>query len=141
MITELAVERVEFSCGHCWRQWTVDYDVQRYTDESGADWEYFALDASPAASPYTPDGAQPCPGCGRRWVGRLLARRAVPTPPGRADAPRQAVTDASSHRPERHRAPALGAHAHRQPVQPGPPSPGSWDAASALRPASERRTV
>ncbi|MEU1274251.1 hypothetical protein [Streptomyces sp. NPDC005799] len=32
MITELAVERVEFTCGSCRHRWSVDYDVRRYRD-------------------------------------------------------------------------------------------------------------
>ncbi|WP_063770725.1 hypothetical protein [Streptacidiphilus carbonis] len=126
MITELAVERVEFTCGHCWRQWSCDYDAQRYTDQDGHEWEYFGLDGRAAESPYTPRGAQACPGCGHRWVGRVLARRPVPTPPGLSERPREAVNDPIGHRAERHHAPLLGSHAHRQPVQPGPPSKGSW---------------
>jgi hypothetical protein len=139
MITELAVERVEFTCGHCWRQWTVDYDVQHYSDNDGQDWEYFSLDGRPAESPYAPRGAQPCPGCGRHWVGRILARRPVSTPPGLADRPREHVTDPTGHRAERRHAPMLGAHDHAQPVQPGPPGPGSWTGPEAESTTGERR--
>ncbi|RAG86116.1 hypothetical protein DN069_07990 [Streptacidiphilus pinicola] len=122
MITELAVERVEFTCGHCWHQWSCDYDVQRYTDDTSQDWEYFALDGHPAESPYTPSGAQPCPGCGGHWVGRILARRPVPTPPGADGWPREQVADPVGHRAERHHAPMLGARTHLQPDQLGPPA-------------------
>jgi hypothetical protein len=107
MITELAVERVEFTCGQCWRHWTVDYDVQHYRDEDGADWELFSHDGVGASSPYTADGGAPCPGCGRHWVGHLAARRLVPPAPGGATTPRHRITDLAGHRPERHDAPLL----------------------------------
>jgi hypothetical protein len=125
MIIELAVERVEFTCGHCWHRWSLDYDVQYYQDEHGQDWEYFYRDGIGVISPYTPDGAPPCPRCGRRWVGHLLARRPVPLPPGSAGTPRHKVTDLTDNRPERHAAPLLGAAAHQQPERqetaPAPP--------------------
>ncbi|MFE0332232.1 hypothetical protein ACFW08_36635 [Streptomyces sp. NPDC058960] len=114
MITELAVERVEFTCGSCWHRWSVDYDVQRSTDGHGDEWEYFYRDNTPVPSPYTLEGAPPCVHCGRRWVGRLVARRPVPLPGG-ADAPRSPVPGDGSHRPERHDAPMLPADAHSQP--------------------------
>ncbi|MGW0396003.1 hypothetical protein ACWDYJ_35115 [Streptomyces sp. NPDC003042] len=123
MITEMALERVEFTCGRCWYEWSLDYDVQQYSDDDagGRVWEYFSRDGIPVASPYTPAGAPPCPVCGRRWVGRLLARRPIPAPPGPARTPRQEITDAAGHRPERRSAPLLGAGAHTQPEQTGPP--------------------
>ncbi|GAA3387338.1 hypothetical protein [Streptomyces roseoviridis] len=122
MITELALERVHFACGRCWHEWSVDYDVQQYRDDQGSDWEYFSRDGASVPSPYTPAGAVPCPVCGRRWVGRILARRSIPTAPGPAETPRESVLDAPGHRPERHGAPLLGATAHGQPRQPGPPA-------------------
>ncbi|MFC6595072.1 hypothetical protein [Kitasatospora paranensis] len=121
MITELAVERVEFTCGQCWHHWTVDYDVQHYRDDDGADWELFSHDGIGAASPYTADGGAPCPGCGRHWVGHLAARRLVPPAPGGAATPRHRITDLAGHRPERHDAPLLsGSTAPRPAAGPRP---------------------
>ncbi|MEU6591421.1 hypothetical protein ABZ923_19730 [Streptomyces sp. NPDC046881] len=117
MITELAVERVEFTCGSCWHRWSVDYDVQRYRDALDAEWEVFYRDNTAVPSPYTPQDAPPCEYCGRRWVGRLVARRPVPLP-GDAEAPRSRVPVEGGHRPERHAAPMLHAAGHPQP-QPG----------------------
>ncbi|MFE9771306.1 hypothetical protein ACFYOV_06460 [Streptomyces sp. NPDC005931] len=122
MITELAVERVEFTCGGCWHRWSVDYDVQRSLDERGDEWEYFYRDNAAAPSPYTPDGAPPCEYCGRHWVGRLVARRPVPLP-GEAGAPRDRVPADAPHRPERHLAPLLEAGGHPQPAR--EPQPAS----------------
>ncbi|WP_251022374.1 hypothetical protein [Streptomyces sp. ISL-10] len=115
VITELAVERVEFTCGRCWHQWSADYDAQQYRDAEGDLWEYFSRDGIAVPSPYTPAGAPPCPLCGRRWVGRILARRPVPAPPGADHTPRLRITDRPGHRPERHGAPLLGAASHVQP--------------------------
>jgi hypothetical protein len=122
VITEMAVERVEFTCGRCWHEWSADYDVQQYRDEQGGQWEYFSRDGTPVPSPYTPAGAPPCPICGRRWVGRILARRPVPMPPGATHTPRLQITDASGHRSERHGARLLGSAAHVQPEPLGPPA-------------------
>jgi hypothetical protein len=117
MITELAVERVEFICGSCWHRWSVDYDVQRYRDALDAEWEVFYRDNIAVPSPYTPQGAPPCEHCGRRWVGRLVARRPVPLPGG-ADTPRSRVPAEGGYRPERHTAPMLHAAGHpRSPSQ------------------------
>lgn len=116
MITDMALERVEFTCGRCWYDWSIDYDVQQYSDEAGT-WEYFSRDGIPVPSPYTPAGASPCPLCGRHWVGRLLARRRIPAAPGAVDTPREKVTDVARHRPERRGAPLLGSTAHTQPGQ------------------------
>ena len=115
MITELALERVEFTCGHCWHQWSIDYDVQHYRDDDGNDWEYFYRDGIAAPSPYASEGAVPCPECGRHWVGHIVARREIPMPPGLRTTPRQPISDVAGHRPERHSAPPLGAQAHDQP--------------------------
>ncbi|MFF7353861.1 hypothetical protein ACFZA1_14580 [Streptomyces filipinensis] len=114
MITELAVERVEFTCGSCWHRWSVDYDVQRYRDALDAEWEVFYRDNAGVPSPYTPQGAPPCEHCGRRWVGRLVARRPVPLP-GDAEAPRSHVLAQGADRPERHTAPMLHSAGHPQP--------------------------
>ena len=123
MITELSLERVEFTCGHCWNQWSLDYDVQRYRDEAGRDWEYFYLDGVAVNSPYSTEGALRCPVCGRRWVGHIHARRPIPTAPGPSGTPRRAVADAAEHRPERYGAPRLGAYDHSQPRSGAPPCP------------------
>ncbi|WP_328767319.1 hypothetical protein [Streptomyces sp. NBC_00286] len=121
MITELAVERVEFTCGHCWRTWSADYDVQYYRDENGDEWEYFTRDGHGVPSPYDPQGAPACPVCGRRWVGRLTARRPAPVPPGAAGTPRLRMTvPRDQHRTDRHAAPPLEADAHEQPAQESP---------------------
>ncbi|CAL9355430.1 hypothetical protein [Streptomyces griseomycini] len=114
MITELAVERVGFTCGSCWHRWSVDYDVQRYRDALDAEWEVFYRDNAAVSSPYTLQGAPPCEHCGRRWVGRLVARRPVPLP-GDAEAPRSRVPAEGADRPERHDAPMLHAAGHPQP--------------------------
>lgn len=120
MITELAVERVEFTCGSCWHRWSVDYDVQRYLDDHGDEWEYFYRDNTAIPSPYTPQGAPPCES-GRRWGGRLVARRPVPLS-GDADVPRDHVPADGAHRPERHTAPMLHAAGHPQPQSDRRPS-------------------
>jgi len=86
MITELAVERVEFTCGHCWHGWSAEYDVLRHRDEDGTEHEQFSRDGIPVASPYSADGAPACPSCHRHWVGHLADRRVVPIPEGAAAA-------------------------------------------------------
>ncbi|WP_051970710.1 hypothetical protein [Kitasatospora azatica] len=78
MITERAVEHVEFTCGHCWHQWSADYEVQHYRDEDGSDWENFSHDGVPAGSPYSTEGAPACPECHRHWVGHLTSRHLLP---------------------------------------------------------------
>lgn len=116
MITELAVERVEFTCGHCWHPWSADYDVLHYRDEDGADWEYFSRDGNPVPAPYSVEGAPACPQChSGHWVGHLAARRLVPLPSGDLGEPRSSVGDLASHRSERYGAPPLDAAAHHQP--------------------------
>jgi hypothetical protein len=130
MITELAVERTEFTCGRCWYRWSIDYDVQHYRDDEGRDWEYFSRDGIVVASPYTPNGALPCTQCGHRWVGHVVARRPIPVPPGPGPTPRQRITDTAGHRPERHGAPMLGAAGHAQPEQLGPPDQAVGKASS-----------
>ncbi|MGR4880237.1 hypothetical protein ACIPUC_12470 [Streptomyces sp. LARHCF249] len=112
----MALERAEFTCGRCWHDWSIDYDVQQHSDEGGT-WEYFSRDGILVPSPYTPAGASPCPVCGRRWVGRLLARRPIPAAPRAAGTPGEKVTDAARHRPERRSAPLLHSTAHTQPEQ------------------------
>ncbi|MFI9819579.1 hypothetical protein ACIHFC_03735 [Streptomyces sp. NPDC052013] len=126
MITELAVERVEFTCGHCWHKWSADYDVQYYRDDNGDEWEYFTRDGIAVSSPYDLQGAPACPICGRHWVGRLIARRPVPVPPGTSGTPRSRITvPRDQHRTDRHTAPPLEADAHDQPAHQTPAtSPG-----------------
>ncbi|CQR62935.1 hypothetical protein ACFY4K_10870 [Streptomyces leeuwenhoekii] len=124
MITELAVERVEFTCGSCWHRWSADYDVQRHLDGQGQEWEYFSRDNAAVASPYTPEGAPPCPYCGRHWVGRLTARRPVPLA-GEPGAPRSRVPAEGTHRPERHAAPLLESAGHPQPAPGAAPEPSA----------------
>lgn len=136
VITELALERVEFTCGHCWHQWSIDYDVQHYRDDDGNDWEYFYRDGIAAASPYTAEGSVRCPECGRHWVGHVVARREIPAAPGSLDTPRQPIGDLAGHRPERHDVPLLGAQAHTQPKPLAAPA-GSDDRSGA----SERSGV
>lgn len=85
-----------------------------------AEWEYFSRDNVPVPSPYTPEGAPSCEHCGRRWVGRLVARRPVPLS-GDTGAPRSRVPAEGGHRPERHSAPMLHAAGHPQP-QSGTPA-------------------
>ncbi|MEK0098967.1 hypothetical protein WDA79_10795 [Streptomyces sp. A475] len=127
MITELAVERIDFTCGACWHRWSVDYDVQRYRDALDAEWEHFYRDNTAVPSPYTPAGAPPCEHCGRRWVGRLVARRPIPVA-GDAESLRSRIPAEGAHRPERHTAPLLKATGHLQ------PEPD----ARAARPSEER---
>ncbi len=81
MITELTMERVEFTCGHCWHRWTADYCVRHYQDEDGTDREDFSQHGLPAPSPYSADGAPACPECHRHWVGHLVGRRLEAPPP------------------------------------------------------------
>jgi hypothetical protein len=121
MITELAVERVEFTCGHCWHARSADYDVQHYRDDDGADWEYFSHDGIPVASPYSADGAPACPECHRHWVGHLAARRLIPLPSDEPARPRTGVTgDPTLHRPERHFAPPIPVTSHQLPAHQHP---------------------
>jgi hypothetical protein len=115
VLTELALERVEFTCGRCWRQWSTDYDVQHYRDDDGRSWEYFFQDGIAVGSPYTPEGAPPCPECGRHWVGHIVARRQIPTASGPHGTPRQLIADTAGYRQERHDAPPLRARDHSQP--------------------------
>ncbi|MDQ3763645.1 MAG: hypothetical protein M3460_19085 [Actinomycetota bacterium] len=61
MITDIAVERVEFRCPKSHWQSVVDYDVVLYADAEGDTWEFFSVDGVPTLSPYTVDGAPLCP--------------------------------------------------------------------------------
>ncbi|MFJ9666375.1 hypothetical protein ACIRPP_17440 [Streptomyces sp. NPDC101219] len=119
MITELAVERVAFTCGACGHRWSVDYDVQRYLDGHGDEWEYFHRDNTVVPSPYVPENAPACARCGHRQTGRLVARRPVPLP-GVAGEPRIRVPAHALLRPERHLAPLLRSDGHPQPARVDP---------------------
>ncbi|GHB49046.1 hypothetical protein GCM10010377_45030 [Streptomyces viridiviolaceus] len=69
MITELAVERLEFTCGQqVERRLRRAVLPRRERDE----WEYFGLDGHGVPSLYDPEGAPPCPICGGCWVGNLI---------------------------------------------------------------------
>jgi len=59
-----------FDCPRCGDHWTVDYEKRRYTDGSGASFEYYYLNNTPAVSPHAPP---PCRACGYVFVhGRLV---------------------------------------------------------------------
>lgn len=107
MITDIAVERVEFRCPDSHWQSMVDYDVVLYLDADGDTWEFFSVDGVPTPSPYTIDGARFCPVCHRAVPGKPVARRFIPVPPGDDRTPRQAVSDPEKHRAERHDLPLL----------------------------------
>jgi hypothetical protein len=110
MITEIAVERVEFRCPESHWCAQADYDLVLYQDAVGDIWELYSLDGVPTPSPYTVDGAPFCPECHRAVVGRPVARRFVPTPgedgrpPGR---PGRSVGDLGRYRDEREDLPLL----------------------------------
>lgn len=107
MITDIAVERVEFRCPEShWRS-VVDYDVVTYTDADGADIEFYSKDGVPALSPYTVGGAPLCPVCHRAVVGTPIARRLIPVPPGDDRRPRQRVFNGEAHRAQRRNVPLL----------------------------------
>lgn len=95
------------------RHWETESGVWNVALLLAAHWH---PDNTAVPSPYRPS-APPCEHCGRRWVGRLVARRPVPLP-GDAEAPRSCVPAQGGHRPERHTAPMLHAAGHPQP-QPG----------------------
>ncbi|MEU9041056.1 MULTISPECIES: hypothetical protein [unclassified Kitasatospora] len=120
MITELALECVEFTRGHCRHLRSIDYDVRQYHDD-GTTREYFSRDDTAPASPGAPSAAMTRPGCGRCRAGRIAAHRPTAIPPGTPATLRRHVTDSVSHRPGRHGAPRLGAHAHPQPPRTGGP--------------------
>lgn len=107
MITEIAVERVEFRCSESHWSRTVDYDLVLYVDAEGDTWEFFSVDGIPTLSPYTVDGAPLCPICHRVVVGTPVARRFIPVPPGDDRRPRQAVTDLPTQRAQRRDVPLL----------------------------------
>ena len=53
MITDIAVERVEFRCPESHWQSVADYDVVTYADTDGAEFEFYSKDGVPTLSPYT----------------------------------------------------------------------------------------
>ncbi len=109
MITDIAVERVEFRCPESHWQSDVDYDVVTYADADGAEFEFYSTDGVPTLSPYTIDGAPLCPVCHRALVGTPVARRLIPVPPGDDGRPRQPVSDGETHRAQRRNVPLLPA--------------------------------
>jgi hypothetical protein len=114
MITDIAVERVEFRCpeGH-WES-CVDYDVVLYVDAEGDTWEFYSVDGVPTPSPYYIDGAPFCPVCHRAVRGRPAARRVIPVPPGAPGTPRRWVATSTDAGQE----PATATVANRSPRQP-----------------------
>ena len=109
MITDIAVERVEFRCPESHWQSVVDYDVVTYADADGAEFEFYSTDGVPTLSPYTIDGAPLYPVCHRAVVGTPAARRLIPVPPGDDGRPRQPVSDGEAHRAQRRNVPLLPA--------------------------------
>jgi hypothetical protein len=107
VITDIAVERVEFRCPESHWQSVVDHDVVTYTDADGAEFEFYSKDGVPTLSPYTVDGAPLCPVCRRAVVGTPIARRLIPVPPGDDRRPRQRVFDGEAHRAQRRNVPLL----------------------------------
>ena len=101
MITDIAVERVEFRCPEShWQS-----DVVLYVD---ADiWEVFSTNDVPTPSPYTLDGAPLCPVCHRAVTGTPVARRFIPVPSEDDRGPRQPVSDPETHQARRHDVPLL----------------------------------
>jgi hypothetical protein len=98
VITDIAVERVEFRCPESHWKSVVDYDVVLYVDAEGDTWEFFSVDGVSTPSPYTVDGAPLCPICHRVVIGTPLARRFIPVPPGDDRRPRQPVSDLETQR-------------------------------------------
>jgi hypothetical protein len=99
MITDIAVEEVEFRCRESHWQDCAEYDVVFYTDAEGDTWEFYSLDGVPVMSPYTVDGAPLCPVCRRTVPGRPVARRVIPVPPADGDGrPRQRSQDVNRGR-------------------------------------------
>lgn len=107
MIDEIAVERVRIFCPESHWQQDVDYDVVRYVDPDGGEYEFYSVNGTREMSPYTPDGRPLCPVCGRATAARLLARRLVPVPTGRGG-------NRWEDRPERADAPLLDARSEPQ---------------------------
>jgi hypothetical protein len=123
VITDIAVERVEFRCPESHWQSVVDYDVVLYVDAEGDTWEFFSVNGVPTPSPYTLDGAPLCPLCHRVVVGTPVARRFIPVPPGDDQRPRQPVSDLETHRAQRHDMPLLSGSSTPNPHQSADPNP------------------
>jgi hypothetical protein len=67
---ETATEVWRFDCPRCGERWMVEYQRRRYTDASGASFEYYYQDGVPAVSPHA---APLCLSCGYFFVhGRLV---------------------------------------------------------------------
>ena len=123
MITDIAVERVEFRCPESHWQCVVDYDVVLHVDAEGDVWEFFSVDGVPTPSPYTVDGAPICPICHRVVVGTPVARRFIPVPPGDDRRPRQPVSDLETRRAQRDHVPLLSGTSTSYPSQSADPDP------------------
>lgn len=121
MITDIAVERVEFRCPDSHWQSVVDYDVVVYVDADGATWEFFSVNGVLTPSPYTIDGAPLCPVCHRAVPGNPVARRFISVPPGDDRRPRRRVSDPEVHRAERHKVPLLSGTSTPYPNQSADP--------------------
>jgi len=123
VITDIAVERVEFRCPESHWQSVVDYDVVVYVDAEGDAWEFYSKDGVPSLSPYTVDGAPLCPVCHRAVVGTPVARRLIPVPPGEDRRPREPVSDLEAHRAEQRNVPLLPGTSRPAPNQPADAGP------------------
>ncbi|WP_051898981.1 hypothetical protein [Sciscionella sediminilitoris] len=91
MITEIAVERYAFSCIHCGRAWTADYDVQYIPENDGSLWAFYHHEGQATENPRA--DLLVCPDCGRSGVQpRLLSRREIPVADPSSTQPRNLVT-------------------------------------------------
>jgi hypothetical protein len=121
VITDIAVERVEFRCPESHWQSVIDYDVVVYVDAEGDNWEFYSKDGVPSVSPYTVDGAPLCPVCHRVVVGTPVARRPIPVPPGDNGRHWHPVSDLEAHRAQRRNVPLLPSRpASHQPTDADP---------------------
>lgn len=117
MITSLAVERIAFTCRHCGKEWSSDYDVAHYEEPDGEVFEYFSLEGQPVPCPY-PAGSVLCPACGQpATAARLVACRELPLPPGDSDTPRRHLADPEATLAERRKAPPLQASQPHTPTR------------------------
>lgn len=110
MISDIAVERVEFRCPESHWHSVADFDVVFYVDPEGGTWEFYSVDGVPSPSPYTLDGAPLCPVCARAVPGRLIARRLIPVPPGDDSRPRSAGPDPENRQAQRRDVPLPASH-------------------------------
>ena len=84
MITDIAVERVEFRCPDSHWQSVVDYDVVLYVDADGATWEFYSVNGIPgpvpvhhrrgAVMPCVPPGGARKPSCAALHPGTAWRR-------------------------------------------------------------------